>query len=220
MRRVFTPATPFVSLFASLWLAGLTLRPAEARVLSLDLQAVEAPAFGGMTFGANGQYERITGIAHGEIDPADPANAGIQDLALAPRAPDGKIAYATPFVILMPIEADRGNHVLLYDVVNRGRPLAPGLYNRGGGASDIGDGFLERQGFALVWSGWQGDLSPKNPLAFPPRSPICPAVVSSPARCARISRFSPPVPRSISARPISATASPIPPPISARPARC
>lgn len=167
MRRVFTPATPFVSLLASLWLVGLALRPAEARVLSLDLQAVEAPAFGGMTFGANGQYERITGIAHGEIDPADPANAGIQDLALAPRAPDGKIAYATPFVILMPIEADRGNHVLLYDVVNRGRPLAPGLYNRGGGASDIGDGFLERQGFSLVWSGWQGDLPPKNPLAFP-----------------------------------------------------
>ncbi len=140
---------------------------AEARILRLELTSVEAPAFGGASFGASGQYERITGIAHGEIDPADPANAGIQDLALAPRAPDGKIAYATPFVILMPIEADHGNHVLLYDVANRGRPLAPGIYDRGGNASAIGDGFLERQGFTLVWSGWQGDLPPDNPFAFP-----------------------------------------------------
>ena len=167
MRRVFAPAKLFTTLFAALLLAGLTPRPGEARVLSLDLQSVEAPAFGGMAFGASGQYERITGVAHGEIDPGERENAGIQDLALAPRGPDGKIAYATPFVILMPIAADRGNHVLLYDVVNRGRDLAPGLYNRGGSASEIGDGFLERQGFSLVWSGWQGDLPPNSPFAFP-----------------------------------------------------
>lgn len=167
MRRVFAPAKLFTTLFAALLLAGLTPRPGEARVLSLDLQSVEAPAFGGMAFGASGQYERITGVAHGEIDPGERENAGIQDLALAPRGPDGKIAYATPFVILMPIAADRGNHVLLYDVVNRGRELAPGLYNRGGSASEIGDGFLERQGFSLVWSGWQGDLPPNSPFAFP-----------------------------------------------------
>ncbi len=167
MRRVFPPAKLFTTLFAALLLAGLTPRPGEARVLSLDLQSVEAPAFGGMAFGASGQYERITGVAHGEIDPGERENAGIQDLALAPRGPDGKIAYATPFVILMPIAADRGNHVLLYDVVNRGRELAPGLYNRGGSASEIGDGFLERQGFSLVWSGWQGDLPPNSPFAFP-----------------------------------------------------
>ncbi len=167
MRRVFAPAKLFTTLFAALLLAGLTPRPGEARVLSLDLQSVEAPAFGGMAFGASGQYERITGVAHGEIDPGERENAGIQDLALAPRGPDGKIAYATPFVILMPIAADRGNHVLLYDVDNRGRELAPGLYNRGGSASEIGDGFLERQGFSLVWSGCQGDLPPNSPFAFP-----------------------------------------------------
>ncbi|MGC8525016.1 MAG: alpha/beta hydrolase domain-containing protein [Acidibrevibacterium sp.] len=157
---------------------------ADARVLRLELTAVESPAFGGMAFGASGQYERITGIAHGELDPTDPANAGILDLALAPRGPDGKVAYATPFVILMPIAADRGNHILLYDVVNRGRPLAPGLYNRGGSASDIGDGFLERQGFSLVWSGWQGDLPPETPFAFP--APIAHApgggVITGPVR--------------------------------------
>ena len=184
MRRVFAPTRPLVSLLAALWLAGLAPRPTMARVLSLDLQAVEAPAFGGMEFGASGQYERITGIAHGEIDPADPANAGIQDLALAARQPNGKIAYATPFVILMPIAAEHGNHVLLYDVVNRGRPLASGIYNRGGSASEIGDGFLERQGFALVWSGWQGDLPPESPLAFP--APIAHAagggVITGPVR--------------------------------------
>jgi hypothetical protein len=173
---------PRLSLFAALFAAASVT--AEARVLRLELTGVEAPAFGGMAFGASGQYERITGIAHGELDPADPANAGIQDIALAPRGADGKISYATPFVILMPIAADRGNHILLYDVVNRGRPLAPGLYNRGGSTSEIGDGFLERQGFSVVWSGWQGDLPPDNAFAFP--APIAHApgggVITGPVR--------------------------------------
>jgi len=147
-------------------LLALPPRLACARIVHLELLEVQSPAFGGATFGAVGQYVRITGIAHGELDPTDPADRVIQDLRLAPRLANGHVAYATPFVILMPLDAARGNHTLLYDVVNRGRPLAPGLYNRGGSASEIGDGFLERQGFALVWSGWQGDLPPRSPLGL------------------------------------------------------
>lgn len=148
-----------------LLLAG-TPRPAAARILRLELQEIQSPAFGGANFGTVGQYVRITGIAHGELDPKGADARDIQDLALAPRLPDGQVGYDTPFVILMPLDAERGNHTLLYDVANRGRPLAPGLYNRGGSASEIGDGFLERQGFALVWSGWQGDLPPQARVGF------------------------------------------------------
>jgi hypothetical protein len=141
--------------------------PVSARITRIELQRVESPAFGGASFGTVGQYVRIRGIAHGEIDPLDEREKIIQDLALAPRAANGKVLYATPFEILMPVDAGRSNHVLLYDVVNRGRPLAPGLYNRGGSSEAAGDGFLERQGFALVFSGWQGDLPPQSPFAFP-----------------------------------------------------
>jgi hypothetical protein len=139
----------------------------SARITALELKHVESPAFGGASFGTVGPYVRIEGIAHGEIDPDDPHEKIIQDLALAPRAANGKVLYATPFEILMPVDAGRSNHVLLYDVVNRGRPLAPGLYNRAVSSEAVGDGFLERQGFALVFSGWQGDLLPQDRFAFP-----------------------------------------------------
>lgn len=141
--------------------------PAFARITTLELKRVESPAFGGASFGTVGPYVRIEGIAHGEIDPDDAREKIIQDLALAPRAANGKVLYATPFEILMPLDPGRSNHVLLYDVVNRGRPLAPGLYNRGGSPEAAGDGFLEHQGFALVFSGWQGNLPPESRFAFP-----------------------------------------------------
>ena len=44
-------------------------------------------AYGGASFGDTGPYVVITGIAHGKLDPAAKANAGIVDLALAARCP-------------------------------------------------------------------------------------------------------------------------------------
>ena len=57
--------------------------------------------------------------------------------------------------ILKPIAMSRGNHTLLYDVVNRGNKLVTNL-NIGGSATNPGDGFLERQGYTLAWSGCGG----------------------------------------------------------------
>lgn len=132
---------------------------AEARITRIEIARAE-PAFGGAKFGDAGSYELLTGTAFGEVDPADPHNAIIQDIALAPRNPGGKVAYSMDLAILKPADMARGNDTLLYDVVNRGHKVALTMFNLDAAGDNPGDGFLQRHGFAIVWSGWQGDLLP------------------------------------------------------------
>ncbi|HTP53003.1 MAG TPA: alpha/beta hydrolase domain-containing protein [Anaeromyxobacteraceae bacterium] len=119
-----------------------------------------SPMFGGATFGSVGQYQQLDGTITGEVDPEDEHNAIIQDIKLAPRNSNGKVDYAMTFSLLMPIDLSKSNHTLIYDVVNRGNKVISGTLNVGGSATAAGDGFLEQQGFILLWSGWQGDVLP------------------------------------------------------------
>ena len=103
--------------------------PAHARITSLVIRTRTSPAFGGASFGPGGrvgQDEQLDGTAYGTVDPADPANALIQDIALAPRNPDGTVSYSMDVSILKPITPAQGNRVLLYDVVNRGNKVVTG----------------------------------------------------------------------------------------------
>jgi hypothetical protein len=146
---------------ATLALAGANAVPAQAKITQLVLKITASPAFGGMSFDTTGQYEQLDGTAYGEIDPDDPANAVIQDISLAPRNANGMVSYSMDVSILKPMDAAKGNHVLLYDVVNRGNKVVPTTFNVGATtANPAGDGFLQRQGYSIVWSGWQGDLVP------------------------------------------------------------
>jgi len=132
---------------------------AGARVVRLEI-GHRGPAFDGRTFGEVGPYEELDGIAYGEVDPNDPHDRLIQDVRLAPRNQRGKVEYATDVTILAPADPRRGNHTIFYEVVNRGRAQAPELFNVGTSATNpAGDGFLERRGYTLVRSGWQGDLA-------------------------------------------------------------
>lgn len=141
--------------------------PAEARLLRLEVQRTE-PAFGGLPFGQVGAYERVFARAFGELDPADPRNALIQDIALAPRNTHGMVEYATDVELLKPSEQGRGNGVLLFEVNNRGNKLAVAAFDAGvsggvperNGLTSPGDGFLFEQGFTLVWWGWEMDARP------------------------------------------------------------
>ena len=135
-----------------------TAATAEARITNIVITAKTSPAFGGMSFGTVGQYEQLDGTASGEIDPKDPRNAVIQDIELAPRNSRGMVEYSMDFSIVKPIDTSRGNHTILYDVVNRGNKSSPSL-NIGGSTSSVGDGFLETEGYTLVWSGWEGDIT-------------------------------------------------------------
>jgi hypothetical protein len=125
----------------------------------------KAPAYGGATPpGARGPYQVITGIVHGALDPRSPANAGIVNLKNAPVDSRGYVEYSTDVVILTPQHPADGKRVVFYDVLNRGRKYALS-YFIGGGALDTGEPpaatfpSLLRNGYTIVWSGWQGDLS-------------------------------------------------------------
>lgn len=124
------------------------------------------PFTDGMSFGESGPYERLMGRVLFLIDPEDPANQGVVDLSLAPRTPEGRVAYETDLFMLMPADPARGNGRILYDVNNRGDKRALQFFNDAEHSNDpasaahAGNGFLLRRGYAVVWSGWQGDLLP------------------------------------------------------------
>ena len=77
---------------------------AQARITRITITRVDSPAFEGRSFGGVGQYEKLVGHVAGEIDPADPHNAVITDVGLAPRDARGKVAYETDIMILRPID--------------------------------------------------------------------------------------------------------------------
>jgi hypothetical protein len=145
-------------------MAGLVLglaSTADARVTQIVITS-RAPAYKGASFGAVGQYEQLDGYAVGEIDPNDPTNALIQDIRLAPRKENGMVEYTTVLSILKPINMSVGNHAMLFDIANRGNKVDTGFYNVVADPKSVpqGDGFLESQGFTVVWAGWQADLTP------------------------------------------------------------
>ena len=110
---------------------------AEARITHLEITKTE-PAFGGQSFGETGAYEHLTGRVAGELDPADPANSGIQDINLAPRNERGMVEYVTNIELLKPADMAKGNRILFFEVNNSGNKLAPAAFNAGvaGGVAD------------------------------------------------------------------------------------
>jgi hypothetical protein len=128
-------------------------------ITAIEITA-RAPFAGGAAFGEAGAYERLDGVAIGEIDPAHPGNAGIVNLGKAPRNARGRVEYRSDICILRPADADRGNGRLLYEVNNRGRIMlfanlcAGKAGNRPLTADDLGNALPLRRGFTLVWSGW------------------------------------------------------------------
>ena len=125
---------------------------------------------GGQTFGDVGRYERIDGVAHFSADPAHGDNAAIADIGLAPRNGNGLVEFSSDFRIIKPVDNDHGNGRLLLDVLNRGKELALKNLNSSPDAPPDadphpGNGFLMRQGYSLVWCGWQHDV-PDAPGLF------------------------------------------------------
>lgn len=121
---------------------------------------------GGQSFGTTGSYEKLIGRIEFALDPNDPHNKAIVDLQYAPRAADGRVHFVSDLYVLRPVETTNGNGVLLFEVSNRG---GKGLLSRFNGApaaadpmnpADFGNGFLMREGYTLVWVGWEFDVAP------------------------------------------------------------
>jgi hypothetical protein len=105
------------------------------------------------------------GPKYGELDPRDELNRGIVYIDKAPLNSAKRVEYSIDVLILKPINMSRGNRTVLYDVVNRGDTRALAVFHVGASASndptsekDAGDGFLMKQGYTVVASGWQGDV--------------------------------------------------------------
>jgi hypothetical protein len=137
-------------------------------ITSIEIASVE-PLADGAAFGAVGAYERVVGIAQGEVDPGTPENRGIALIDKAPLNARGHVEYTTDFYILRPRDPSRGNGRILYEVNNRGRKMlfgniadGPQGINDPKTAADVGNGFPLRQGYTIVWSGWDPDAPRAN----------------------------------------------------------
>ena len=137
-------------------------------LLSLDIERIE-PLADGAPFGDAGAYERVIGRAKGEVDPHDSANKSIALIDKAPLNANGKVEYAADIFILRPKDPARGNGRILYEVNNRGRKMlfgniadGPQGVNDPKTMADVGNGFPLRQGYTIVWSGWDPDAPRAN----------------------------------------------------------
>jgi Alpha/beta hydrolase domain len=132
--------------------------------MKLEIARVEE-AFGGTSFGAVGPYEKVVGRAFADVIPAHSLNTGIVNLGSTSPNAAGRVEYWYDFYLLKPVDLSQGSRRIFYDVLNRGNKLALNNFNDAPRvndpitASDAGNGFLMRQGYSLLWSGWQGDVA-------------------------------------------------------------
>lgn len=136
---------------------------AEAGLVRVEVEE-HVPFAGGVSFGRSGAYELIEGRLFFETDPKDPANARIADIGLAPVNVRGLVEFWADFTLLLPADPAKGNGTLLYDVHNRGNKLALWTFNDGVRSNTprdpehTGQGFLMREGYSLLWTGWSGEV--------------------------------------------------------------
>ncbi|MGE0359504.1 MAG: alpha/beta hydrolase domain-containing protein [Vicinamibacterales bacterium] len=136
---------------------------ARAELVRVDIRS-RTDVLGGQAFGAVGPYEKIWGTAHFALDPAHPRNQVIADIALAPRGADGRVVFTSDVFILKPKDPARGNGVVFFDVVNRGRFRLLSTFSNAAAADDpterahFGDASLLHAGYTLVAVGWQFDV--------------------------------------------------------------
>lgn len=148
-------------ILAVIFLMAIT---AQAHVTRIEITS-RTEVLNGKEFGLAGAYEKIIGKVYFAVDPLDPHNRIITDLDKAPRNAQGLVEFSADLYLLRPQDQNRGNGAALFEITNRGGKGLVRFFNhaRGGGVdptveTDFGDGFLMRQGFTLVWIGWQFDV--------------------------------------------------------------
>jgi hypothetical protein len=131
---------------------------ASAEVVRIEIESRTAFAESA-EYGNSGAYELLTGTLHIEVDPKHAANSRIVDLQYGPKNSSGRVEFSSEFELLKPVDLSRGNHRLLYDVTNRGNKTIMGAMNGAwGNTLRPGTGFLMKQGYSILWSGWNWDV--------------------------------------------------------------
>ncbi|MBL8227111.1 MAG: hypothetical protein JNL98_01485 [Bryobacterales bacterium] len=110
-------------------------------------------------------YERVLAKVHFAVDPKLPANRIIRDIDHAPRNAQGMVEFSADLFVLKPRNPVEGNGTLLFEVSNRGNKGLLSMFNFARSMrdprlrEDFGDGYLLKQGYTLVWVGWQADVA-------------------------------------------------------------
>jgi len=152
-----------VTLLAAVAILALVPLIASAEVAKVTV-ANRVIVAGGQAFGATGSYEKLTGTIEFALDPKDPHNARITDLDRAARAADGRVHFTSDLMVLRPVDQSKGNGVLLFEVTNRGNLGLLTRFNSAPradnpiAAADFGNGYLMREGYTLVFVGWEFDI--------------------------------------------------------------
>ena len=149
---------------------------ADAAVARLRIERRE-PIANGRAFGAAGAYEKLVGTVDFVFDPSLAANDIVVDLKLAPRDAQGRVEASADFYMLKPVDPRKGNGKLFYEVGNRGGKSMLVTFQKARGSLDptadeeFGDAALMRQGFVLLWMGWQWDV-PERPGVMRMQMPV------------------------------------------------
>jgi len=131
---------------------------ASAAVRSIEI-AERAPVL-------DGAYQRIVGRVHFGLKPSVEANRMVRDLDLAQLNAAGEAECAADFFILQPTDPARSNGTVLFEVSNRGGKGMLSRFNLARGANDFGDQWVMKQGYTLVWLGWEWDIPASNATAL------------------------------------------------------
>lgn len=155
-------------LCAAVLLISFIALPAQARLFRLDIEKREIVA-DGQAFGAAGVYEKLSGRAWFEADPAHKRNLPVFDIDRARINEHGLVEFSADMVILKPVDLSKGSQTLFFAVNNRGRKIAFGRMNDTASSAnmnnpmapgDFGNGFLLRRGYVIAWVGWGADIAP------------------------------------------------------------
>jgi len=122
---------------------------ALANINRIDIREVDVIAEPGVDF----SYQSLSGVVYFTLDPEDPANAAITDIAYAPVNSEGLVEYSADFRLLLPSDSI-ANGGLLYNVNNRGGSVFPperSLQHP-----------LSGMGFSYLATGWINELSPSE----------------------------------------------------------
>ncbi len=156
--------TPLALTFAACLIFTAT---AEARLTRLEISKREIVA-DGMAFGTAGAYEKLTGRAWFEADPALERNAAVFDIDRVPLNGRNAVEFSADMVILKPVDMARSTATLFFEVNNRGRKISFGrMHDTASDANmndamatrDFGNGFLMKRGYVLAWVGWGADIA-------------------------------------------------------------
>jgi len=113
----------------------------------------------------NGFPAEVTyGKVYFAVDPKLGPNRIIRDIDLAPKNAQGLVEFSADFYMVRPL---KGNGTALVEISNRAGKGLTSVFDFGHGGDlttpeALGDSFLLKQGFTLVWLGWEFDV-PESP---------------------------------------------------------